>query len=130
MVIKNIIYIFSLVFQLSGALIILVGNLTRTKIENRAKIDVSDIDIESDSPEEAYDRWIEKEKNSRKIFNEEAYKNDIAFALLFFGFLFSIWGTNEGANKIMLTLLIIIFTIITTTVTHMGTKYLAQRNVK
>lgn len=125
---ENIAYIFSLVFQLSGSLILLVGNLTRAKIEERAKIDMSDVDFESDSVEEANNRMLKKRKRNKQFFNEEAYKNVTASALLFFGFLFSIWGTNEGTNKTILTLLIIIFTGITTFVTHKITKYLAYHN--
>lgn len=126
----NIIYIFSLVFQLSGSLILLVGNLTRDKIEERAKIDMSDFDVLSDSPEEATDRYLEKMKRNKQTFNEEAYKNVSAFTLLFLGFLLSIWGTNEETNKKILTVLIVIFTVVITFMVHKITKYLAYRNAK
>lgn len=126
----NIIYIFSLVFQLSGSLILLVGNLTRDKIEERAKIDMSDFDVLSDSPEEATDRYLEKMKRNKQTFNEEAYKNVSAFTLLFLGFLLSIWGTNAETNKKILTVLIIIFAVVITFIVHQTTKYLAYRNTQ
>lgn len=126
----NIMYIFSLVFQLSGSLILLVGNLTRDKIEERAKIDMSDFDVLSDSPEEATDRYLEKMKRNKQTFNEEAYKNVSAFTLLFLGFLLSIWGTNAETNKKILTVLIIIFAVVITFIVHKTTKYLAYRNTQ
>lgn len=130
MSVENIIYIFSLVFQLSGSLILLVGNLIRDKIEEHAQDDMNDIDFLSDSVEEANNKLIEKRKRNNQVSNEEAYKNVIASIFLLLGFLLLILESDEGINKITLAILVIIFAGIITLVFHKISKYLAYRNAK
>lgn len=111
---SNYVYICMIGFQLAGALVLLINQLTKDGVvQSMGSKDIPDTIVASTEEEvEKKCETIIREKN--KSAYSTMHLNRCAFIYLFIGYFISIWASVEGANKCIIAIISFLVCLILT----------------